>query len=291
MSAPEPLGPLARAAYQYLSAGLAIIALDGKQPNVDIHKHGLREPLRGRPDPHGDHPRGRNGESTDGYWYDGCPGCHDDRLLQQVFEHVNTSGVGIVIEAPYVVVDIDGEVGAEELRAMTGTVELPPTPVAQTSRGLHIWFEAPEEMRTTKLGTKLDLKGVGGYVAAPPSKHPSGHVYTWLVPLVLDGIATWAAELPAAITDHVARQRALVDEYRPLHASDAPASLDALVRHVRRLEEGNRNAGLHWAASAARSDGFSLEQAMPPLVKAAEAIGLDRQEAMTAIRSAYRRPQ
>lgn len=263
--------PLASAAFDYLSAGLAIIALNGKAPNSTIHPHGLRNSMQGVP------------ESAD-----------DDALLERVFTHPETTGVGIVIQAPYVVVDIDGEEGAAQLLALTRTTILESTPVARTSRGLHVWYGvAGAPQRTAKLGPKLDLKGVGGYVAAPPSLHPSGFVYEWLAPLVdrESGQINPPMELPEAIELLLANQQALTEQVRSLHATNGPGSLDALVRHVRRLEEGNRNAGLHWAASAAAEDGFPFEVAAPQLIDAATAIGLDRREAMTAIRSAYRRPR
>lgn len=273
--------PLVQAARDYLSAGLAVIALAGKAPNAAIHRHGLREPLAGIPDPH------------DPGHHD-CAGCSDDAMLAAVFTHPDTTGVGIVIQYPCVVVDIDGPDGADELFALTGTTDLGDTPVAKTSRGLHVWygFEGlTEPQRTAKLGTRLDLKGVGGYVAAPPSVHPSGHVYEWLEPLAPSGVLRPPLALPDGVIGALTRQAALAAEYRPLRSPNQPASLDALVRHVRHLEEGNRNNGLHWAASAAAEDGFAFEEAQPRLLEAALAAGLDRQEAMTSIRSAYRRPR
>lgn len=260
--------PLELAAADYINAGLAVIALTGKQPNSSIHKHGLREAITGTVE-----------EPED--W----------ATIIRVFRHPDTTGVGIVIQHPYVVVDIDGEEGAQQLLELTGTVDLGNTPVAVTSRGLHAWYGvfAAEPQRTAKLGAKLDLKGVGGYVAAPPSVHPSGHVYTWLTPLAPAGVLTPILELPEGVAEMLADQAKLARDYAPLRSPNAPASLDALVRHVRHLEEGNRNNGLHWAASAAASDGFPYDEAQPRLLEAAIAAGLDRQEALTSIRSAYRR--
>lgn len=253
--------PLELAAAEYINAGLSVIALDGKLPNTDIHPHGLREPISGTVE-----------EPED--W----------ATVIRVFRHPRTTGVGIVIQAPYVVVDVDGEEGAVQLRDMGVTDnDLLGTPIAKTSRGLHIWYRVEGEQRTTKLGAKLDLKGVGGYVAAPPSLHPSGVTYEWLVPWVIG-----VEDIPAPIATYLADTRAEV-EHRALRASNQQGSLDALTRHVRLLEEGNRNNGLHWAANAARDDGFAFEQAAPALLEAAVKAGLDRGEAMTAIRSAYRR--
>lgn len=47
----------------------------------------------------------------------------------------------------------------------------------QTQRGVHIYFYCHEETECTR-GDGWDVKASGGYVLAPPSIHPSGHVYT-----------------------------------------------------------------------------------------------------------------
>ena len=47
----------------------------------------------------------------------------------------------------------------------------------QTQRGIHLYFYCQEETECTR-GDGWDVKAAGGYVLAPPSIHPSGHVYT-----------------------------------------------------------------------------------------------------------------
>jgi hypothetical protein len=259
---------LSAAAKDYLTAGLSVIALNGKQPNSRIHRSGLRQAMKGVPDS-----------------YD------DELLLGRAFHDVMTSGVGIVIEPPYVVLDIDGEEGAQQLLEMgVAPADLVGTPAARTSRGLHVWFGiAGAPQSTVKLGAKLDLKGVGGYVAAPPSLHPTGFLYEWLQPLVVDGVKARVMELPEGLQIVLKNREALAAQYAALPASTQPGSLVALVRHVRHLEEGNRNNGLHWAASKAAEGGFPYAEAMPRLLEAALYAQLDRREAMTTIRSAYRR--
>lgn len=260
--------PLVQAAHDYLSAGLRVIALAGKAPDADVNPRGLADPIHGRPD-----------------------GAADMALLEQLFTRPTTTGIGIVIDSPYVVIDVDGEEGARSLRDLVGTDQLDRTPVARTARGLHVWQAVmpPRVQRTTILGEKLDLKGVGGYVAAPPSVHPSGAVYEWLFPLVVAGKIVPPIEVRPEIIDLLDARQRVADDYRRLRDPDEPANVDVLASFVRRTEEGNRNGGLFWAAGKAAEGGVPIADAKDPLIAAALFVGLTREEAWAAIQSGYRR--
>lgn len=274
--------PLEQAAHEYLSAGLSIIALTGKQPNGKFHPHGLDQPLVGVP------------ESEE-----------DNELIRTVFTHPTTSGLGIVITWPYIVIDIDGEDGAVEFWALTGLTELPRTPGAVTGRGAHLWFTDIAPRRSSRLGTKLDLKGPGGYVAAPPSRHPDGHTYKWGVTRLVNpesGQMNVVMELPEGIENFLTDREA-IDEV-PLRryprwtlavrdgkfvSVPGVGNTKGLVKKMKTGEEGNRNHLLYWAACAADDDGVSLDVAMRDLSEAAEEAGLSHREAVQTIRSAYKR--
>ena len=84
------------------------------------------------------------------------------------------------------VLDIDpAKGGLETLRALRAQHgRLPLTPLVRTgSDGWHLYFDFPEGQEVTnsagKLGPGLDVRGVGGYVVAPPSLHPNGKRYAW----------------------------------------------------------------------------------------------------------------
>lgn len=85
------------------------------------------------------------------------------------------------------VLDIDGDEGAESLRALEATYgDLPPTMEVLTGGGgRHLYFSLPKglEMPNSagKVGPKIDVRGNGGYVVAPPSVHKSGRKYVWSV--------------------------------------------------------------------------------------------------------------
>lgn len=75
-------------------------------------------------------------------------------------------------------------------------ISMPKTPTVVTgSNGMHLYFAAPEG--GVKGGSNvfgpdapgLDVRGRGGYVVAPPSRHISGDEYVWLN--FLDEFAPW----------------------------------------------------------------------------------------------------
>lgn len=271
--------PLVTAAGEYLARGLSIIALTGKTPNVKVHRHGLNEPLTGAPD-------------CDADW----------DLLRSVFDHEDTTGIGILTTWPYVVVDIDGEDGAKQWAQMLGMPfegdwVLPDvTWAALTGRGLHLWYASPQPTGTIKLGSKLDLKGTGGYVAAPPSLHPDGHVYKWLrapgdrypqeVPEALARvIKTHVEDLEVTrrqATYKKAIYRARDEEYGTRFD---PAGI---LKKMAEAEDGNRNNLLHWAAKVFVEDGASDEDFEALRATAVDVAGLEPVEVRRTIRSARR---
>jgi hypothetical protein len=91
------------------------------------------------------------------------------------------------------VVDIDGPEGEDALKALEAKHgALPDTLISKTGRGTHYIFKTSEPIKNTAgaLGPKIDTRGTGGYIVAPPSLHPNGERYRW-------ERRTAPAELPA----------------------------------------------------------------------------------------------
>jgi Bifunctional DNA primase/polymerase, N-terminal/AAA domain/Primase C terminal 1 (PriCT-1) len=103
------------------------------------------------------------------------------RMTLEEIEEKPWPGVGIVtgVISNVVVLDADSPEAVEELTRRGH----PATPMAKTARGVHAYFQHPGGELPTRigLGSGLDLKGDGGYVVAPPSKHPSGTAYEWII--------------------------------------------------------------------------------------------------------------
>ena len=80
------------------------------------------------------------------------------------------------------VVDLDGEAGQASLASLMNQRSWTPvTASVKTGKGLHLYFRYPDEPVRTRTAVMpgLDVRGEGGYVIAPPSRHASGSVYVW----------------------------------------------------------------------------------------------------------------
>src|SRR5262249_34576250 len=91
------------------------------------------------------------------------------------------------------VVDVDGPDAEAALRkAEAEHGALPPTVEVITPRpGRHLYFRMPAgdiRCSTSRVEPKIDVRGTGGYVMAPPSIHETGRRYCWSV----DSASTFA---------------------------------------------------------------------------------------------------
>lgn len=88
------------------------------------------------------------------------------------------SNIGVATGIVFDVVDIDGPVGEEALRAaLPGYVH--EGPEVHTGRGRHLYFAKATLRNAANHEIKIDYRGHNGYVVAPPSIHPDGHRYEW----------------------------------------------------------------------------------------------------------------
>jgi hypothetical protein len=103
----------------------------------------------------------------------------DHEAINAFWTHHPNANLGIDLgRSGLIAVDIDGPEAIEPFRAL----DLPETRSVTTGRpegGTHHWYRPPEAVTitTTILAAKLDLRGSGAYVVAPPSIHPSGARY------------------------------------------------------------------------------------------------------------------
>jgi len=108
-----------------------------------------------------------------------------------------TGNIGIALQGRYLLVDADGDEGIASARALP---VLPPTLEAITGSGGRHWIyrlapdQDPGAISDRRIAPGLDVK-VRGQFVAPPSLHRSGRLYRW----VGSALATLPAELYARV--------------------------------------------------------------------------------------------
>ena len=109
----------------------------------------------------------------------------DPDKIQRLIQPSHNLGVRTGLESGVFVLDVDMPGGDESLEALEAERgELPETVLATTPRGgLHFYFAYPRDCEVNNsagtLAKKLDIRGEGGYVVAPPSSTTKGS-YAWV---------------------------------------------------------------------------------------------------------------
>jgi hypothetical protein len=136
------------------TAGMPVLPLEagGKRPHGGLVPHGLRQATT------------------------------DITVLRHWWAVVPDANIGLRTGQGLVVLDADGDDGADavaELERVHG--RFPDTVRAITPRGTHYLFRTARRIACSvgRLAPGLDVRGDGGYIVAPPSRHPSGRRYQW----------------------------------------------------------------------------------------------------------------
>jgi hypothetical protein len=163
-----------------------------------------------------------------------------------------------------VVLDIDVAKGARNADLIFGKVDQTvfTTPKVKTGGGLHFYYKYPagHDIRNSasKLGKFIDVRGEGGYVVAPPSKHITGKQYEFL---------NAVAELAEFPDEWIAKLITPVAHSAPVNGNGAgpasghspfvvpPASSALLLPDA--INQGKRNMELTKIAGSLRRIGLS----------------------------------
>lgn len=176
----------------------------------------------------------------------------DEAMLTGWFDNYPDANIGIACGQRSGIVVLDVDAGHGGYDSLTKLIEkhgrLPETPVSKTgSGGEHIIFKYPAgfDIRNSagKLGPGLDVRANGGYIVAPPSIHPNGNTYEWMVDTDLADMPEWMIE-------------ALKEAPKPEVKNTTPGE----------VIEGGRNDYLTKMAGAMRRKGFNEDAIFSALV-------------------------
>lgn len=195
---------------------------------------------------------------------------------------------GLVVVDVDVHSDVDGYAALERARRK-GLVDGWVAAVATPSGGLHLYFPArgnTDQRSWQSARAGVDFRGDGGYIIVPPSSRANAGEARHYKTLQL-----------ARGTDSRLDSRRLRDFLDPPRRSAgprgaasamAPADLTRLTSWVSRLQEGERNHGVFWAACKMAEQDVPTGAALDALTAAGASAGLSEREVTTTVRSAYR---
>lgn len=191
-----------------------------------------------------------------------------------------------------VVVDIDvhGRVNGYDAAARTeraGLLSGWELMVRTPSGGMHLYYpavDATEQRSWQSASSGIDFRGDGGYIIIPPSSRMIGnHIERYTVERVNHGL-THSLD--------VDRLREFLEPRpgRPRRVPTGDRGMDVgrLAAWVSRLQEGERNHGLFWAACKMAEHNIPSDSALDALAAAGGSAGLAEREILTTVRSAYR---
>jgi hypothetical protein len=134
-------------------------------------------------------------------------------------------------------------------------------PTVATARGLHVYLRSADTRSRKVVGG--ELRGDGNYVLAPPSKHPDGATYKWLIPLPDDGDIPEADLVAIGLLPPPPEKNAVEKPVDNLITDGMPGGLSYRTQRflVHGVDEGCRNTELFVAACNLAAAGVSRKQA------------------------------
>ncbi|MBI5236084.1 MAG: bifunctional DNA primase/polymerase [Deltaproteobacteria bacterium] len=218
-------------------------------------------------------------------WHEFQKRLPSDEELEAWFGNGSHYNIGIVTGAISGLAVLD----ADSAGAVTWCeASLPKTPAVKTARGRHYYFRFRDGLKNSVRvnGLKLDVRGQGGYVAAPCSVHESGAVYHWVEDRGLDDLSL--SEFPAHLLIGK-NEKASSNREAKTGNKYGQAALASELAKLCAATEGERNDTLNRAAFALGSlvAGGELDrrQVETSLLSTAISIGLTESEASTTIKS------
>lgn len=143
---------------------------------LELHAYGFNVlPIRHRPETGGKQPAVRN-------WKQYQEQRQTEAGVRKLFDQEGLHGVAIILGP------VSGGIGCidfdrredYEAWARVNPIEAAAMPTVLTARGAHVYFRTKAKFSRFDGG---EMRTAASYVLAPPSVHPTGKRYTWVVPL------------------------------------------------------------------------------------------------------------
>jgi hypothetical protein len=133
------------------------------------------------------------------------------------------ANIGLATGHRFDVLDVDGPAGAKAIRTLAAEQGLRSSgPLVRTGGGGWHYYLAPTGLGNARPAglERVDWRGRGGYVVAPPSCHASSHLYRWLPGRDLE---TPPGQVPAMLLERLQPRRL----QRPTGPGQLPAAADS----------------------------------------------------------------
>ena len=121
----------------------------------------------------------------------------DERQIRSWWAKWSDANIALATGGGLAVIDIDGEAGSSEFKALVATHgAVPETLTASTGRGLHLVFSTRDgnfQIRNSARGN-VHVRGEGGYIIVAPSQHISGRTYSWVRKVPIAEMPKWLRE-------------------------------------------------------------------------------------------------
>jgi hypothetical protein len=174
--------------------------------------------------------------------------CNRARVLAWWTQHPQAN-IGLATGNRFDVLDVDGPEGAHAIQAFAAEHGLESSgPLVRTGGGGWHYYLAPTGLGNVRPQglERVDWRGRGGYVVAPPSRHASGHPYQWATGRELD---TPPGTVPAVLLERLERRppRRPADRVELAAVGDGPgdryarAALAEELARVAAAPVGQRN--------------------------------------------------
>jgi Bifunctional DNA primase/polymerase, N-terminal len=229
------------------------------------------------------------------------------REAETAFVRADVTGVAVVLGAVSGVccLDFDGRAGRRVLARVNRLLPKGAAKSLTGSGGLHVFMAHRLGLpfrhfhhRQLKDGEVIErarageLRAEGGVVVLPPSLHPSGRTYRWLVEPG-SSLPNVPGELEAALFPPEPKASLALLE-GSLAIADNKLAAVLLERALERARGAGRNDTGFWLACQLRDNGFGKDEAGSVIVQYADFVFQDPhpyhlKEALASLSSAYRR--